>query len=225
MNTNLLTGKSVEFKFGTYLEEGVSLFKEHMGTFILASFIILLTSVIPVVNFMVLGNFMKMCRALKQGENVSLGSLFSFDNFVPYLKFFLAIFAVVLLIEFPLIFSSIGFSSETSERSFFGGLVFIIMLILVVVLLFYLVVKSYYMISLLSLENVTSVREAWKISKEMTKNNFILILGFSFLVSIISSLGFLFCGIGVFLSLPLAYVMHYFSYEDGIQQLKTTPEN
>lgn len=225
MNTNLLTGKSVEFKFGTYLEEGVSLFKEHMGTFILASFILLLTSVIPVVNFMVLGNFMKMCRALKQGENVSLGSLFSFDNFVSYLKFFLAIFAVVLLIEFPLIFSSIGFSSETSERSFFGGLVFIIMLILVVVLLFYLVVKSYYMISLLSLENVTSVREAWKISKEMTKNNFILILGFSFLVSIISSLGFLFCGIGVFLSLPLSYVMHYFSYEDGIQQLKTTPEN
>ena len=76
------------------------------------------------------------------------------------------------------------------------------------------------MVSLISLENIKSIRQAWKISSEMTKGNLLTLLGFSIVAAIIGGLGNLACGIGLLISAPLMYVIQYSSYEDGIQQIK-----
>ena len=76
------------------------------------------------------------------------------------------------------------------------------------------------MLGLIALENVKSIKEAWRISNIMTKDNLLIIFGFSFVVGLIAMIGYIACFIGLFISAPLTYVIQYISYEDGIQQIK-----
>ena len=209
--------KPVEFKFGEYFNKGFELFKKDMGTFILAFIFVLIMSLIPFCGFLGIGNFLKLARKINHGQQASASEIFNFDDFVIYLKLFGVLILGVLILEIPLFLilpkADQGASPELPVAFFIFMFAFIIAL-------YYFLLKAYYMVALISLENVKSIKEAWSISNIMTKGNLLSILGFAIVVGLIGQLGFIACGIGLLISVPLTYVLQYVSYEDGIQQIK-----
>ena len=219
--TTLLQPKPIQFKFGEYLNKGFELFKKDMGTFILAIIYSIIMSFIPFVGwFLAMGNFMKLARKINYGQQASATEIFNFDNFTVYLKLFGIVFLGVIALEIPLLLLIPKLDQqELGNSPEFPIGVFIFMIVFMVVL-FYFILKAYYMLGLIALENVKSIKEAWNISKEMTKGNLLMLFLFAILTSFIGQIGIIACGIGLLISLPLVYVIQYSSYEDGIQQIK-----
>jgi hypothetical protein len=222
MNT-LLQPKPIQFKFGEYLNKGFEIFKKDMGTFIIATIFAIFMGIIPLVGgLLAMGNFMKLARKINYGQQVSASEIFNFDDVITYLKLVGAIVLAAIVIEIPVFMMLTLFNLNKEELVApsdipAGAILLMIVLFLVV---FYFLLKAYYMVSIISLENVKSIRQAWKISNGMTKGNLLSILGFSIVAAIIGALGNLACGLGILISAPLMYVIQYSSYEDGIQQIK-----
>ena len=211
------TPKPVEFKFGEYFNKGFELFKKDMGTFILAFIFVLIMSLIPFCGFLGIGNFLKLARKINHGQQASASEIFNFDDFVVYLKLFGILFLGVLILEIPL-FLFIPKTDQGATPEF--PVAFFIFMVAFIIALYYFLLKAYYMVALISLENVKSIKEAWNISKEMTKGNLLMLFLFAMVTSFIGQIGIIACGIGLLISLPLTYVLQYVSYEDGIQQIK-----
>lgn len=214
------TPKPVEFKFGEYINKGFELFKKDMGTFILSFLFLLIMSLIPFCGFLAVGNFLKIARKINHGEQASATEIFNFDDFIVYLKLFGIVFLGVLALEIPLILLMPKPEQQELGSSPEFPIGFFIFMIVFMVVLFYFILKAYYMLGLIALENVKSIKEAWRISNIMTKDNLLLIFGFSFVVGLIAMIGYIACFIGLFISAPLTYAIQYISYEDGIQQIK-----
>ena len=214
------TPKPVEFKFGEYINKGFELFKKDMGTFILAFLFVLIMNFIPFCGFLAIGNFLKIARKINHGEQTSATEIFNFDDFIVYLKLFGIVFLGVLAFEIPLILLMPKPEQQELGSSPEFPIGFFIFMIVFMVILFYFILKAYYMLGLIALENVKSIKEAWRISNIMTKDNLLIIFGFSFVVGLIAMIGYIACFIGLFISAPLTYVIQYISYEDGIQQIK-----
>ncbi len=85
---------------------------------------------------------------------------------------------------------------------------------------FYFALKGFYIPALISFKNVTDVKTAWDASKIMTKDNLLSIFLFSLVVGILSQIGIIACGIGLFLTLPFMYVANFFAYDDAINQIE-----
>lgn len=211
------TPKPVEFKFGEYFNKGFELFKKDMGTFILAFIFVLIMSLIPFCGFLGIGNFLKLARKINHGQQASASEIFNFDDFVVYLKLFGILFLGVLILEIPL-FLFIPKTDQGATPEF--PVAFFIFMVAFIIALYYFLLKAYYMVALISLENVKSIKEAWNISKEMTKGNLLMLFLFAMVTSFIGQIGIIACGIGLIISAPLTYVLQYVSYEDGIQQIK-----
>ena len=216
-----LTPKPVDFKFSEYLNKGFELFKKDMGTFIVAFLFAMIFSIIPIFSFLAAGNFIKLARKINQGEQVSATEIFNFDDFMVYFKLFLILLAAILVIQLPIFFlmPKPDESGMATSADFPAG--FMIFFFAFIVVLYYFLLKAYYIIPLISLENVKSLKEAWSISSVMTSGNLLVILGFALVVGIIGELGVLACFVGLFFTLPLTYVLQYVSYEDGINQIKS----
>ena len=211
------TPKPVEFKFGEYFNKGFELFKKDMGTFILAFIFVLIMSLIPFCGFLGIGNFLKLARKVNYGQRTSASEIFNFDDFIVYLKLFGILFLGVLILEIPL-FLFIPKTDQGATPEF--PVAFFIFMVAFIIALYYFLLKAYYMVALISLENVKSIKEAWNISKEMTKGNLLMLFLFAMVTSFIGQIGIIACGIGLIISAPLTYVLQYVSYEDGIQQIK-----
>ena len=211
------TPKPVEFKFGEYFNKGFELFKKDMGTFILAFIFVLIMSLIPFCGFLGIGNFLKLARKVNSGQRTSASEIFNFDDFIVYLKLFGILFLGVLILEIPL-FLFIPKTDQGATPEF--PVAFFIFMVAFIIALYYFLLKAYYMVALISLENVKSIKEAWNISKEMTKGNLLMLFLFAMVTSFIGQIGIIACGIGLIISAPLTYVLQYVSYEDGIQQIK-----
>lgn len=223
MDNNLLKPKSVHFKIGDYLSKGFELFKKDMGTFIVAFIFAVLMSIVPIVGgFIAFGNFMKLARKINNGQPANATDIFNFDDFIVYLKLAGIVFLGIIVIEIPLIILSFFSSGQDAFGGSTGGMpiIYIGLLLLIFTGIIYIFLKAFYIIPLVVLENVKSIREAWKLSSVMTGENILTILGFTFLVGILASLGYVACGIGVFISAPLTYVIQYVAFEDAMQQIK-----
>ena len=222
MNT-LLQPKPIQFKFGEYLNKGFELFKKDMGTFIIATIFAIIMGIIPLVGgLLAMGNFMKIARKINYGQQASATEIFNFDDVIAYLKLVGVIILAATVIQVPVFMTFALFGVEEKQLVATSNIptgVIGLMIVLFFVI-FYFLLKAFYMVSLISLENIKSIRQAWKISSEMTKGNLLTLLGFSIVAGIIGALGNLACGIGLLISVPLMYVIQYSSYEDGIQQIK-----
>jgi len=222
MNVNLAP-KPINFKFGEYINKGFELLKKDFGSVFVGFLVTFLMSIIPFCGILAVGNYYKYLRKLTKNQSVSAGEIFDFKDFMPYFILQLIIIAGVFVLYIPMIFFG-AFAGITSNRSGEpnpGMMIFIFpYLFLMIATLYYFLLKGFYMIPLISFKEITDIKTAWNISKVMTKGNLWSILLFAFVVGILSQIGILACGIGIFITIPFMYAANYFAYEDAIQQIE-----
>lgn len=215
-----LVAKPIKFNLNTYLNKGFELYKKDMGTFLFAFLFLLILSFIPGINLMAMANFFKICRKINFGEKAQATEVFDFTQWQVFVKLFLAIFLGVIILEAP--FIALIYIMDHSETSALSTIITIIYGIFLFIVLMIISLKAYYVMGLMALEGVTSIKKAWNISKIMSKNNLLMIFLYTFLVGLIGQLGFFACFFGLFISIPLTYVLRYISFEEAIAQLKNT---
>ncbi|MDR6372883.1 hypothetical protein J2795_003832 [Chryseobacterium bernardetii] len=217
-----LTPKPINFKLGEYINKGVELLKKDFGNIFLAFLACFVMSIIPFCGLLAMGNMYKYLQRLNRSQPASPGDIFDFKDFMPYFMLQLIIFGGVLLLYIPLL-AVLGISgalSDSHEPNPMVALFVFPYIFLLIAAIYYFVLKGFYIIPLISLKGIKEVKEAWNISKIMTKGNLLSIFLFSLVVSILSQIGIVACGIGIFLTLPFLYTANYFAYEDAIQQIE-----
>ncbi|WP_419869468.1 DUF4013 domain-containing protein [Chryseobacterium sp. CT-SW4] len=218
--------KPIEFKFNDYLNKGFELIKKDYGNFLLAYFFCIIMSIIPFCGFLAMGNFYKFCRRVDRGETANAGDIFNFDDFVPYFILQLIIMAGIFAIYIPFIIliPVVGLFGDAGEVTGTASVLIIMLTFLYILALifavFYFALKGFYIPGLISLKKVKDIKTGWNMSKIMTKNNLLLIFLFSIVVSFLSQLGILACGIGVLLTMPYYYTTYYVALEDAIRQIE-----
>ena len=210
--------KAIDFKFSQYLSQGFEILKANFGKFFVGFIFTLILSIIPFCGLMALGNFYKFSRKVFRGEPAEASEIFNFDDFMPYFLLNLIIIGAVLVLEIPIIITSIFAGQLGDSLSYMGVFVPIYMLSLLVVI-FYFFVRGYYIPALISVGRVKDLKTAWNMSREMTAGNGWNILLFIIVASIVSQLGVILCGIGILLTLPFSYVAQFLAYDDAINQI------
>ncbi|MBW3520664.1 MULTISPECIES: hypothetical protein [unclassified Chryseobacterium] len=222
MNVNL-TPKPINFKFGEYINKGFELLKKDFGGVFVGFLVTFLMSFIPLCGALAMGNFYKYLRKLKNNQNPSAGEIFDFKDFMPYLILQLIIIGGMMVLYIPMIFIMIlggAASYGSDEPSVMGPLLMFPYMFLMFAAILYFALKGFYIPVLISFKGITDIKTAWNISKIMTKGNLLNIFLFSLVLTILSQIGILACGIGVLLTLPFAYAANYFAFEDAIQQIE-----
>ncbi|MDR3026782.1 hypothetical protein [Chryseobacterium sp.] len=217
-----LTPKPVNFKLGEYINKGFELLKKDFGNIFIAFLVCFIMSIIPFCGLLAMGNLYKYLQRLSRNQPASPGDIFNFNDFMPYFMLQLIVFGGVLLLYIPL-FAVLGISGAMSGSNDPNPMVALFMVpyvFLLMAAIYYFVLKGFYIIPLISLKGITEIKEAWNISKVMTKGNLLSIFLFSLIVSILAQIGIVACGIGIFLTLPFLYTANYFAYEDAIQQIE-----
>lgn len=222
MNVNL-TPKPINFKFGEYINKGFELLKKDFGGVFVGFLVTFLMSIIPFCGILAIGNYYKYFKKLTQNQNPSAGEIFDFKDFMPYFILQLIIYGGVIVLYIPMAIIGIvsgAASYSTNEPSVLGPILMFPYMIVMIVAILYFALKGFYIPALISFKGITDIKTAWNISKVMTKGNLINILLFSVVVVILSEIGIIACGIGLFLTLPFMYTANYFAYEDAIQQVE-----
>lgn len=217
-----LTPKPINFKLGEYINKGFELLKKDFGNIFVAFLMCFIMSIIPFCGILAMGNLYKYLQRLNRNQPASPGDIFDFKDFMPYFMLQLIVFGGVLLLYIPL-FAALGISGALSEGNEPNPMVAFFVfpyMFLLIGAIYYFVLKGFYIIPLISLKGIREVKEAWGISKIMTKGNLLSIFLFSVVVSILAQIGIIACGIGIFLTLPFLYTANYFAYEDAIQQIE-----
>ncbi|MCE4066572.1 hypothetical protein LXM63_15825 [Chryseobacterium gleum] len=217
-----LTPKPINFKLGEYINKGFELLKKDFGNIFVAFLMCFIMSIIPFCGLLAMGNLYKYLQRLNRNQPASPGEIFDFKDFMPYFMLQLIVFGGVLLLYIPL-FAVLGISGTLSESNEPNPMVAFFMfpyMFLLIGAIYYFVLKGFYIIPLISLKGISEVKEAWTISKIMTKGNLLSIFLFSVVVGILAQIGIIACGIGIFLTLPFLYTANYFAYEDAIQQIE-----
>jgi hypothetical protein len=222
MNVNL-TPKPINFKFGEYINKGFELLKKDFGGVFVGFLVTFLMSIIPFCGLLAMGNFYQYLRKLNKNQNPSAGEIFDFKDFMSYFTLQLIIIGGVIVLYIPfIIFGGIaGATADTNGEvsPIFAILMFPYMFVMLFAI-YYFLLKGFYILPLISFKGITDIKTAWNISKVMTKGNLLNIFLFSLVVSILSQIGVLACGIGLFLTIPFAYAANYFAFEDAIQQIE-----
>ncbi|WP_415324498.1 hypothetical protein [Chryseobacterium sp. MMS23-Vi53] len=222
MNFDLITNKGYDFKIGKYISDGFELFKKDIGGFILATLLAIVMSIIPFCGIVAMGNFLKICKKVDQGQKVDAGDIFDFTDFWVYFKFLLLVLAIVFVLMIPLQISLMPIFIAAQEDGehvnpavLFGGLG--IWFFLYIIFLFALSVSFYFVQPLISLHRIQSVRQAYSLSWKIAKKNFFMIFLFIIVVGIIAEIGFLACGIGLIFTIPLGICIKYVSFKDVLE--------
>ena len=223
MNFDSITNKGYDFNIGKYISEGFELFKKDIGGFILATLLAFIMSIIPFCGLLALGNFYKICKKVDQGEKVQAGDIFDFTDFGMYFKLYLLVLAIVVVLMIPIqimlvpIFMTAQYTDagDIGPALFAGGMGIWIFLFVLLMIAFSL--SLYFVQPLISIHRVQSVRQAYSLSWKIAKKNFLMIFLFTIVVGVISELGILACGIGLFFTIPLGICMRYVSYKDVLE--------
>lgn len=221
MNVNV-TPKPINFKFGDYINKGFELLKKDFGNVFVGFLVTFLMSIIPFCGMLAGGNFYKYLRKINKNQAASPGEIFDFKDFMPYFILQLIIIGGVaaLYIPFAIIIGLAGAFSNGGEPNSAVMIFMFPYISLMIFLIYYFLLKGFYIIPLISFKGITDIKTAWNISRVMTKGNILSILLFSIVAGILSQIGILACGIGIFLTIPFLYTANYFAYEDAIQQIE-----
>lgn len=216
MNTNL---HPIEFKLNDYINKGIALLKKDFGNFLLAYFFCIIMSFIPFCSFLAMGNFYKYCRKVHHGKPANPSEIFNFDDFPSYIILQLVLIGAIFVMYIPFL-TLIPFQNPGEEPSSII-IIFIMMYFFVAMIALIIVaIKAFYIPGLISLKGIKDLKTAWNMSKIMTKGNLWMIILFIIVVSFLSQLGIILCGIGILITMPFLYTAHYFAYEDALQQIE-----
>ncbi|MDL1913781.1 MAG: hypothetical protein FDW93_04560 [Bergeyella sp.] len=215
------TVQPVDFKLGEYMGKSINFYKDNFIRIFLGFLCLLVMCIFPFFALLGVGNFYKFCARIRNGEGARFSEIFSFDDFVPCFKLFLIIFALSFVFILPVSLFNLpvaqrDFSKSASEISFVSIIFYLVFI--------YLGVKAYYMIMAIALLRVRSIRKAWNLSVNMTKNHFFIIFVALLVANLLSYLGILLCFVGVIITLPFNYVFNYIAYEDALRQISTSEE-
>jgi len=214
-----LNTKPIDFKFSQYLSQAFEILKKDFGKFFLGFIFTLIMSIIPFCSFLAIGNFYKFSRKVFRGEPAEASEIFNFDDFMAYFYLILIMLGAILVLEIPIFFITFIASQNPDGLSPMTFLIPIYAFALMAVIFFF-VIKGFYIPALISVGRVKDLKTAWNMSKEMTKGNGWNILLFFFVVSFLSQLGIIACGIGVLLTLPFSYVAQFLAYDDAMDQIQ-----
>lgn len=217
-----MNARPIEFKLSDYLSKGFELLKKDYGNFILAYFFCMILSMIPLCSLLAMGNFYKYCQKVYNNEEANPSDIFNFDDFVTYLILNLILMAGIFVAYIPMIFlmpavAVLGQDSEAAAG--FTGILMIAYLFIFIIAIFIIMAKAFYIPALISLKGITDFKEAWKISKVLTKGNLLKIVLFAIITSFLGQLGVVACGIGILLTLPYLYTSNYIAYRDAFDQI------
>ena len=214
-----LNMKPIDFKFSQYLSQGFDILKKDYGKFLVGFLFTLIMSIIPFCSFLAIGNFYKFSRKVFRGEPAEASEIFNFNDFLVYFYLMLIVFGAIIILEIPIIITSIfGSQIGNSMESFYYLFPFYMIGLMAVI--FYFIIRGFYIPALISVGRIKEVKSAWNMSKEMTKANGWNILLFIFVVSFLSQLGIIACGIGVLFTLPYNYVAQFLAYDDAMDQIQ-----
>lgn len=210
--------KPIDFKFGQYLNQGFEILKKDFGKFFVAFLFTLILSIIPFCGLMAVGNFYKFSRKVFRGQPAEASEIFNFDDFLPYFYLQLIVFGAMIVLYIPVII----FVVVTNQMMDSPGILSIlapIYMIALVVFIFYFLIKGFYIPALISGAGIKDIKTCWSMSKNMTTGNEWKMLLFFFVVSFISQLGVILCGIGILLTMPYNYVTQFLAYDDALNQI------
>jgi hypothetical protein len=220
MNVNLNV-KPIDFKLGDYLSKGFELLKKDFGNIFVAFLCCFVMAIIPFCGMLGAGNFYQYLRKLNKGQQASPGDIFNFDKFMPYFILQLIILGGVIAFYIPLfILTILAGALSGGDPSPWFSVIMVPYMILMYAAILYFALKGFYIPALISFKNVTDIKTAWNASKVMTKDNLLSIFLFSLVVGVLSQIGIIACGIGIFATLPFLYVANYFAYDDAITQIE-----
>ncbi|RQO35222.1 hypothetical protein DBR39_19890 [Chryseobacterium sp. KBW03] len=218
----ILAPKPINFKLGEYINKGFELLKKDFGNIFIAFLVCFIMSIIPFCGLLAMGNLYKYLQKLNRNQAASPGDIFDFKDFMPYFMLQLIVMGGFLLLYIPLIVIML-LSGALSEDHQPNPMIMFLMfpyVFLMFVAIYYFLLKGFYIIPLISLKGITEIKEAWNISKVMTKGNLLSIFLFSIVAGILAQIGIVACGIGIFLTMPFLYTANYFAYEDAMQQIE-----
>lgn len=222
MNFDLITNKGYNFDIGKYFSDGFEIFKRDIGGFVLATLLAIVMSLIPFCGILAMGNFYKICRKVDQGQKVQAGDIFDFTDFVTYFKLMIMVVVIVAILMLPLSFTLIpvlvaATAGEDNISPFvvMGGMGIWFLLYIVLMIVFS--VSLFFVQPIISLYRVQSVRQAYSLSWKIAKKNFFMIFIFSIVVGLVSQLGIIACGIGLFFTVPLGICIRYAAYKDVLE--------
>lgn len=218
--------ESLDFNIGKYISEGWQLFQKDAGKFILAFFVYFVfagaVGMIPfgsLVAVPVFAGFFTLCQKIYYNKNAEIGDMFKFEKIGDFVLFTIVSGLISILFLIPAFIAFfpnvISLSKQATEPSFFE--IFtptsIVLFALAFIVLIVFQLLMFYAIPLIQFKNMKFM-DAMKTSANIAKNHLGGIFVFYILVGLIGLSGAILCGLGLFVTIPLVFCMHFAAYKD-----------
>ncbi|MFA7686594.1 MAG: hypothetical protein WCY25_01885 [Moheibacter sp.] len=211
--------------FGHYLNEAFEIFKKEWLLFSLYSVVFMLMTVVSAIT--IVGPFLIMYPGLlgfavaaekvERGEKLEFNDFFgAFKNFGNYAILMLVVVGISVLLYMPflaLTFLTGGFNSGYTEPNPLFLTLFMLYYFVMIAGALLLQVSIVFAPYLIHYGGYGAI-DALKTSFKLAKKNFWWLLLFVLLASVISSVGYFLCFIGVFASMAVGYTMYYSMVKD-----------
>ncbi len=224
MPNNIILVKPINFRFGDYISNAFNLYKENFGNMLLATIFVFILSIIPFCGMMAIGNFYKYCRKVKNGIAAEPAEIFNFDDFSKYILVQIIMLGLGFAILLPMLFLAPLISHYGDQSGSLGLMILASYAFVVFAAILYFAVKIFYISGLIAFLGISDFNTLWKMSSEMSKGNFLQIIFFAIVVSIIAELGVIACGVGIIFTIPIYYISYYFANEDAVDQITPNVE-
>lgn len=219
----------VDIRIGDYLNQAFTIYGKHwqqFSLFALVAGLIYVFSVITLVGpylvmFPLQMGYGNVIDKIEKGESFEFNDFFiGFQKWTKFIPFFLILIGIGLAVMIPyvLILGGFGIFMDHSDVAapIFGLSFFAIFPIYMIVILIVMVVM--YLPPYLIFHGNLGAVDSVKTSIAIAKKNFWYLLLFVLLFSILSQVGIYACGIGILVSMPIAYIMNYLMIKDVLLQ-------
>lgn len=214
-----------DFKIGDYLNNAFKIYGQNWQQFSLFTFVSLLITLVSAIT--IVGPYLLMypiqmgyghvVNKIEKGETFEFNDFFiGFKKWTRFITFFIVMLIICLALFIPLflMMGGIGaFVQHNEVASPVLGLSFFIIFPVIFFVAIILTVVTFLVPYIIYYGNY-GARESINISIAIVKKNFLYVLLFVLLFSIISQIGVYLCFIGIFASMPIGYIMAYLMVKD-----------
>lgn len=213
------------FKIGDYLNDAFKIYGQHWQQFSLFALVSMLITIVSAIT--IIGPYLLMypiqmgyghvVDKIEKGESFEFNDFFiGFNKWTRFITFFIVMLILGLALFIPvfLMMGGIGaFVHHNEAAAPVLGLSFFIIFPLIFVVAIILSVVTF-LVPYIIYHGNYGARESINISIAIVKKNFLYLLLFVLLFSIISQIGVYLCFVGVFASIPIGYIMAHLMVKD-----------